>query len=74
MASLLDSTHFTLMDWKNKEGKTLQLAIYPPDATMGDMNFEWRCSSAFMQVCKFILQTVKLGKKWCNLSLNKRMI
>jgi environmental stress-induced protein Ves len=50
MVSVLDSTHFNLMDWKNKEGKTLQLAIYPPSATVSEMNFEWRLSSAFMQV------------------------
>lgn len=50
VVEILTSTSFTLMDWKNKEGKTLQLFIHPLSSSVGDLNFEFRLSCAFMQV------------------------
>lgn len=32
--------------WKNGKGKTLQIAIFPPDAEVNKNNFLWRISSA----------------------------
>lgn len=32
--------------WKNGQGKTRQVAIYPHEATLEENNFEWRLSSA----------------------------
>lgn len=32
--------------WKNGQGKTRQIAIFPPESTMAEGNFDWRLSSA----------------------------
>lgn len=32
--------------WKNGKGLTRQIALYPPEATLGENNFDWRLSSA----------------------------
>lgn len=41
---LLKPTDYRRMPWKNGLGETIEIAVYPPDAGMGD--FDWRISMA----------------------------
>lgn len=46
MISLLKKSSYLKSPWKNGKGKTLQIAIFPDDATVVENNFLWRISSA----------------------------
>src|SRR5690349_352033 len=41
---ILRSSHHRLMPWKNGSGETLEVALFPPDASLDD--FAWRVSMA----------------------------
>lgn len=46
MITLLKNSDYQEALWKNGLGKTLQIAIFPPEANVSQNNFIWRISSA----------------------------
>jgi len=41
---ILRATDYKRMPWKNGKGETVEIAVFPPDASVGD--FDWRISMA----------------------------
>lgn len=46
MFTLLKSTDHRVMPWANGGGKTTEIALWPPHATLAERNFNWRISIA----------------------------
>lgn len=36
------------MKWKNGGGETFEIALFPPDSSLDNLNFDWRLSSAIV--------------------------
>lgn len=45
-AQLLDAAHYRVMPWKNGQGTTREVALYPPGASLAAGDFLWRVSLA----------------------------
>lgn len=46
MFTLLKATDHRVMPWANGGGKTTEIAVWPPEATLAERNFTWRISIA----------------------------
>lgn len=49
MVQIIKNTEYTVMPWKNGQGVTSQIDIYPPNAAFPGNEFLWRVSSATVQ-------------------------
>lgn len=49
MVELIKSSEYVVMPWKNGQGVTSQIDIFPKEATFPSKDFHWRLSSARVQ-------------------------